>query len=357
MFYTEEIRIEEAGDLLSKCDLSVPSGVDYTAGVFDDNGKLVATGSLKGDMIQGIAVDPDYQGEDLTGKVFTHLVQVADRNSLYLFTKPGKVRQFEGLGMRHVATARPYAALLEWGAESLKTYQQQIIQISANDDVTFDAENCMISALVMNCNPFTKGHRYLAEKASRESGRVFLFVVEENASLFSFADRIEMVKMGTADLENVTVIPGGRYIISNMTFPSYFTKEENVANAHAAMDAEIFASCIAPVLNVNRRYVGTEPFSPVTCIYNEELKKRLPKKNIEVVEVPRIEIEGSAVSASRVRNLVLQLLSKDESQMSADEICMQLSNLLPLTTLEYIMSPQMEAKLCRALNYGEERWK
>lgn len=357
MFYTEEIRIEEASDLLSKCDLSVPVGVDYTAGVFDENKKLVATGSLKGDMIQGIAVDPDYQGEDLTGKVFTHLVQVSDCSSLYLFTKPGNVRQFEGLGMRHVATARPYASLLEWGAESIKSYQQQIVQISANDDVTSEAENSIISALVMNCNPFTKGHRYLVEKASRESDRVFVFVVEENASLFSFADRLEMVKRGTADLENVTVIPGGRYIISNMTFPSYFTKEENVANAHAAMDAEIFASCIAPVLNVNRRYVGTEPFSPVTCIYNEELKKRLPKKNIEVVEVPRIEIEGAAVSASRVRHLVHMLLSKDESEMSVDEICMLLSDLLPFTTLEYIMSPQMEAKLCRALNYGEERWK
>ena len=354
MYYVEEIQIEKAKDLLEVCGLSIPVGIDYTAGVYNDNGKLVATGSLKEDMIQGIAVDPAFQGEDLTAKVFTHLIQVTDRESLYLFTKPDKVQQFVGLGMRHVATARPYAGLLEWGKEGVKEFQEHIAQFAGGQ----------ASCLVMNCNPFTLGHRYLIEKAASESSRVFVFVVEENASLFSFEDRLNMVRMGTADLENVVVLGGGRYMISDVTFPSYFTKEEDFAKAHTAMDAEIFASCIAPVLNVNRRYVGTEPNSAVTAVYNEALKKRLPRAGVEVVEVDRLEVGGEVVSASKVRELLYKLLAKEFTSdgeyfidTNFDEICQKLMELLPLTSLEYIMSPNMEAKLCRALNYGEERWK
>ena len=354
MYYTEEIEIEKATELLEKCGLSVPAGIDYTAGVFDDAGKLVATGSLKGDMIQGIAVDPEYQGEDLTAKVFTHLIQTTSEDSLYLFTKPDKVQQFVGLGMRHVATARPYAALLEWGGEGVKSFQDEIRTLADGN----------ASCLVMNCNPFTLGHRHLIEKASKESKKVFVFVVEENASLFSFEDRLNMVRLGTSDLENVIVLGGGRYMISDVTFPSYFTKKEELANAHAAMDVEIFASMIAPVLNVNRRYVGTEPNSVVTAVYNEALKKRLPRAGIEVVEVPRLEVDGEVISASKVRGLLYRLLAKEFTEdgeyfidANFDEICQKLMKLLPMTSLEYIMSPSVEAKLCRALNYGEERWK
>ena len=149
MYYVEEIQIEKAKELLESCGLSIPSGIDYTAGVYNDNGKLVATGSLKGDMIQGIAVDPAFQGEDLTAKVFTHLIQSTDRESLYLFTKPDKVQQFVGLGMRHVATARPYAGLLEWGKEGVKEFQEYISQFADGQ----------ASCLVMNCNPFTLGQQ------------------------------------------------------------------------------------------------------------------------------------------------------------------------------------------------------
>ena len=38
----------------------------------------------KKDMIQGIAVDPEFQGEDLTAKVFTNLIQTTEEESLYL---------------------------------------------------------------------------------------------------------------------------------------------------------------------------------------------------------------------------------------------------------------------------------
>lgn len=334
MFYTEKIKLNQAADLLSLCGLTMPRAVDYTVGVFlrsDGADRLVACGSLNGDMIQGIAVDPEFQGEDLTAKVMTHLAQKASEKgtrSLYLFTKPEKAVQFVGLGFRLVASARPYAALLEWGSAGISQYVEKLRECKKMvlaADVPVDS-SLPIGALVMNCNPFTRGHRYLIEKAAAACSHVFLLVVEEDVSEFSFGDRFAMVKAGTADLKNVTVIPGGRYAVSSLTFPSYFTKEENLAHAHAAIDAELFARVIAPALSVSVRFVGTEPYSQVTEIYNETLKKRLPKAGITVEEIPRLTAGGEAVSASRVREIL-------HAEGAGSE---KLADLLPETTWNYL---------------------
>ncbi len=338
MFYTEEIKLNQASALLAACNLTAPRGVDYTAGVFlrsdgfdtAQNDCLAACGSLKGDMIQGIAVDPAFQGEDLTAKLMTHLASRAAEkgiHSLYLFTKPEKAVQFAGIGFRLIASARPYAALLEWGESGVSQYQQNLKVYRKNaEGSTCEKSDLPIGGMVMNCNPFTNGHRYLVEQAAKSCRHVFLLVVEEDVSEFSFADRFAMVKMGTADLENVTVIPGGRYAVSSLTFPSYFTKEENLAYAHAAMDAELFAQVIAPALGVAARFLGTEPYSPVTEIYNETLKKRLPKAGICVEEIPRVTAGGEVVSASRVREIL-----HTEGVSSA-----KLTTFLPETTLAHL---------------------
>ena len=140
-----------------------------------------------------------------------------------------------------------------------------------------------------------------------------------------------MVRRGTADMENVVVIPGGRYAVSSLTFPSYFTKEENLAKAHTAIDAEIFCRHIAPALKVTGRFVGTEPLSPVTAVYNDTLKNRLPRAGIEVTELGRLEKDGAPVSASRVRALLGESLKCPTADVVAE-----LSRLLPETSLEYM---------------------
>ncbi len=345
MYYTEKIQLNQAAGLLEKCGLSLPKDVDCTVGVFDDgDGSLVAAGSIKGDMLQGIAVDPEKQGEDLTGRLMTALIAEAkDAKSLYLFTKPEKAMQFTGLGFRLVAKARPYAALLEWGKDSVKQYRHQLEEIRRE---AVPDENAVVGALVMNCNPFTKGHRYLIETAARACDYVFVLVVEEDLSRFSFRDRLKLVKQGTADLDNVMVIPGGRYAVSDLTFPSYFTKEDKVADAHAAMDAELFATVIAPALGVSRRFVGTEPYSGVTKIYNETLEKRLPKYGIGIMEIPRLEIGDGAVSASRVRALL------DKSDAAAWE---EIKQMVPQTTYNYLQANASTVTLQELLDAREER--
>ena len=342
--YIEQTDLSKVENLLDKCSLSKPEGVHYTAGVYSDSGELMATGSLKADMIQAIAVDPVHQGEDLMGKLMTHLVGAAEAqgySNLHLFTKPEKAVQFQGLGFRLVASARPYAALLEGGREGIDRYldglkltaKQAEADFAANHD---GAKPEKVSALVMNCNPFTLGHRYLVEQASAASDIVYLLVVEEDKSLFRFTERFDMVKLGVADLTNVVVIPGGRYAVSSLTFPSYFTKEENLAKAHTAIDAEIFCRHIAPALGVKRRFLGTEPLSAVTNVYNGTLKERLPRADIEVTELTRLEKEEQPVSASRVRGLLGE--SRETLVNPSEELVSQLAALLPATTLNYLLT-------------------
>ena len=164
-----------------------------------------------------------------------------------------------------------------------------------------------IGAAVMNCNPFTLGHRYLIETAAKGCDHLYVFLLSEDKSHFSAHDRLEMARAGTADLPNVTVLPTGPYLISNATFPTYFLKDrESAEQVHCLLDIEIFSRYYAPRFNISRRYVGTEPLSQMTDQYNTALKAQLPQTGIAVREIPRLEQSGTPVSASAVRTALDQ---------------------------------------------------
>lgn len=318
--------------LLAACGLSLAQEADDTVGIYDEEGELAATGSLCGDMLQMIAVSPRHQGEDLAARVLTWLVNRAVEkglSSLYLFTKPEKTTQFLALGFRKAAVARPHAALLEWGSGGIGLYCEALRQTAAGYG------NPEAAAVVMNCNPFTLGHQYLVETAAAREKRVYLLAVEEEKSEFPFSERLLMIRRGVARLPNVTVLSGGRYVVSSLTFPSYFTRETELAKAHCSIDLELFVRQIAPALGVRRRYVGTEPLSPVTSVYNQTMKELLPPAGIEVVEVPRIEVLGAPVSASRVRALI--------GAGDWDAV----RELVPATTLAHLRSPACEQAVRR----------
>lgn len=159
-----------------------------------------------------------------------------------------------------------------------------------------------VGAIVMNCNPFTNGHRYLIEQALKHVEILIIFVLEENKSYFSFEDRFRMVQMGTQDLERVYVVPSGKFIISALTFPEYFLKEQQPDMIiRAADDVSLFGKYIAPAFHILIRFVGTEPTDKVTAQYNEQLKKILPLYGVELYEIPRLKKEGNFVTATEVR--------------------------------------------------------
>ena len=183
-----------------------------------------------------------------------------------------------------------------------------------------------IGAIVMNCNPFTLGHRYLIEYASSRVDRLYIFAVEEDKSYFPFKDRIELMQQGTADLPNVTVIPSGKFIVSALTFTDYFGKAElQDKTIDASMDLEIFGQYIAPALGITVRFAGEEPLDKVTKQYNEHMRRILPKYGVKFEEVPRKEEKGGVISASRVRKL---LETKDFAEIQS---------LVPRTTYDYLI--------------------
>ena len=161
-------------------------------------------------------------------------------------------------------------------------------------------------AIVMNCNPFTNGHRLLVERAAREVNRLFILVVEEDRSFFRFKDRLEMVRSGVADLKNVVVAPSGRFVISSLTFPEYFMKDYvKEKDFDVSSDVRTFAEQIAPRLGVTVRFAGEEPFDPVTANYNKCMAELLPRYGMQFREIPRFSgVDGRPISATEVRRLL-----------------------------------------------------
>lgn len=166
-------------------------------------------------------------------------------------------------------------------------------------------ENAVIGSIVMNCNPITLGHLYLIDYASKTVDYLYIFVVQENKSFFSFEDRYNLVKKAVEKYKNIRAIPSGEFIISNKTLPDYFTKEyEKEKIIDASMDIGIFAEYIAPALNIKIRFAGEEPLDPITRQYNVEMKRTLTDYGMQFIEIPRKELSGEVISASRVRKLL-----------------------------------------------------
>lgn len=148
-------------------------------------------------------------------------------------------------------------------------------------------------AVVMNCNPFTNGHKYLIDVARKQVDNLIVFVVEENKSYFQFKDRKKMVELGTKEFKNVIVLSSGNLVLSNLTMPEYFNKDTlQEVMVNPAKDVEIFAQVIAPLFHIAHRFVGEEPIDKVTAQYNRSIKEICPLYGVEVSEIPRMKIAG-----------------------------------------------------------------
>lgn len=303
--------------LLARTGLEPDGDTQQTALVWDGN-TLAATGSRKGNLLKCIAADPAYQGQGLIAMVLTALRQDAFQagfRHLFLYTKPENEAMFASLFFYPIVRSEQ-VLLMESEKSGIRDFLAALPKTGAVPPV---------GAAVMNCDPFTLGHRHLIETASRECGQVYVFVLSEDGGRFSPADRLEMVRRGTADLGNVTVLPTGPYLISAATFPTYFLKDrETASQAHCLLDIAVFLGYFVPHFSITRRYVGTEPHSPLTARYNDHLLACLPPAGVEVRLVPRLTHQGGIISASTVRRCL------DCGDTAA--IC----DLVPQTTFDYL---------------------
>lgn len=162
-----------------------------------------------------------------------------------------------------------------------------------------------IGIVIINANPFTLGHRYLIETALQNVDFLYVAVVQEDSSFFSFKNRFSLVQDGTMDLKNLRVIPSGKWCISALSFPEYFQKDKiNDKIVDPLKDVLIFSKYIVPALGINVRFVGEEPIDNVTRAYNFYLKQELPIYGVDLYEIPRKLLGNQIISASMVRNLL-----------------------------------------------------
>ena len=357
----------------------------YYAAITDDDGEMIAGGGLKGNVIKCVAVDDAHKGEAIANTLISHLIAHANEeghSNVMLFTKPKNRQLFESLSFRLLAEA-PEAVLMETGIGGINNTVEQLKKIKEesekykeyNKECKEDSKECkenseeckeeektnlntstsqhlnistpqhlnittpqhlnpstpqplttttpLRGVVVMNCNPFTLGHRYLIEQAAKQVERLFVMVVREDCSLFAYAERKAMVEQGVEHLKNVTVIDGSEYAISQATFPTYFLKRlDDAADTQMLLDLDLFRRHIAPALGATVRFVGTEPTDRLTRRYNQLMHEVLA----DVRETVRLEKEGNAVSASRVRKAM------EQGDMST------IRQLVPPTTLPYIIA-------------------
>lgn len=277
---------------LNRCGLRDEQNTDYTVLYQDEEEKILACGSLRGNTLMQIAVSPEAEGMGLCALIVSELISAAilrgDRH-LFLYTKPKNDRLFAGLGFYPIVSTDDIL-LMENRRSGFSSFLEGLPHLGGR-----------VGAVVCNCNPFTLGHRHLIETAASECDYVLVFVVSEDLSLFPADIRYELVRSGTTQLKNVHVVRSGDYLVSRATFPTYFIKEKARCEAAAcALDIMLFAKRVAPELGISVRYVGQEPFDPVTRSYNEQMKRILPQYGIELREIPR----HGDISATVVRKLL-----------------------------------------------------
>lgn len=319
----------------------------------EDADEILAGGGLDGNVIKCVAVSESARSEGLMNILVSRLIAIAreeGRDSVKAFTKPENEGIFKSLGFGLLASA-PKAILMENGRGGLPEYRKYL------ESLARPGRN---GAIVMNANPFTKGHRYLVEQAASQVDNLYVIVVKEDRSRFPYVERKAMIEAGCAGLDNVVVCEGSDYAISAATFPTYFLKKlDDATDTQIALDLDLFVNHIARPLGVTVRFAGSEPEDALTRRYNELMAEILPgtsvavvrqdhqpdselvegsavrqaRRPIDFVEIPRLEQNGNPISATSLR----RALDKGNLKEAMEYI--------PKSTIPYLVADLAERAL------------
>ncbi|MGG6797716.1 UNVERIFIED_CONTAM: [citrate (pro-3S)-lyase] ligase [Streptococcus canis] len=326
VFSSDKTTMTKVQGLLNQEGIRLDAHLDYTCAIFNDSGDVIATGSYFGNSLRCLCVSRDYQGEGLLNRIVSHLIdeEYAIGNfHLFVYTKTSSAAFFKDLGFAEIARIDNHISFLENKKNGFQDYLTALGKSEQTDG--------KIAAIVINANPFTLGHQFLVEKAAQENDLVHLFMVSEDRSLVPFAVRQTLIQEGLKHLDNIRFHETGSYLISQATFPAYFQKEDNdVIKSQALLDTAIFLK-IAQTLHIHKRYVGEEPTSRVTAIYNEIMAQQLQEAGLLLEVLPR-----------KATNQQLPISASTARQALKDNDWELLEKLLPKTSLDYFSSPEAQ---------------
>ena len=342
---------------LSSVNLLDEEDADVIALMRDEELNILACGARSGHVLKQFGVSPDIESGGACASIMSELLNDAMREGisrLFLCTKPQNKAMFSSLGFYPVIEI-PDAVLMEdrrngfesFLSETKRSGEDVLNRIKTSTSVDAHSNNSFseseannsdtydVGAIVMNGNPFTLGHLHLVEYAASKCHLLYLFVVSDKAVkgeslsredlskesikestneginkdndvasepvMFTPEERYEMIVRGTSHIKNCVVRRSEAYLVSRATFPAYFVRDEEKAEAvRTDLDIELFRRKIAPALNIKKRFVGEEPYSHITKAYNDRMKELLPESGIELIEIPRFE----NISASKIRALI-----------------------------------------------------
>lgn len=285
--------------------------------IFDANDEIIACAGREKNILKCFAVHTDFQGSGFADEILTCLLKDGyseGYKSFFIFTKKKLANIFTGAGFSILQEAddsvllyRSEKSVEDTIKEKVKRYYPDFI-FPTPYEVEHSDLNTKNSAIVMNANPFTLGHMYLVERAlefCRNQSKLFVFVVENDKSFFSFKDRFSLVQEALKGLNNIFVLPSSEFLISAATFPSYFLKEKLlVSKNQTQLDAGMFLKYFVPLFNIGTRFLGEEPFDESTSIYNTVLQKKLPPYcSVQIIPRKKVLIgaEEKIISATQVR--------------------------------------------------------
>lgn len=310
----------------------------------DSDGELVAGAGIAGDVLKCLAVSAEVRSEGLLVPLVSRILSERP-GPLKVFTKPEYQAVFESLGFHLIAQA-PLAILLEKG-NGLEQYCQYLqgFRRSGRSGV-----------IVMNANPFTLGHLYLIQQASKQVDTLYVIPVKEDVSEFPYAERKAMILAANAIAtppheDAVVVLEGSDYVISAATFPTYFLKDlSTVSETQMQLDLDLYQRWIAPALGASVRFVGSEPFDVLTNQYNQLIPHAVVIPRLKLASLGQAAEEnyfspaiatpphGDAISASAVRKELAVGHFKEAASMC------------PVTTWPYLLAALAERALMQELD-------
>ena len=299
--------LEELEVFLQSLRMEYDSSITYTLIKWDDEG-IAATGSLDGRVLKCVGVRPDLRGTDLLQEVvgeLTEKVREGGHEHVLLVTRPIHEERFLEMGF-YTVEETDRLVLMEDRPDGMQEWVSKVP--AAGDGIK--------GVICANFDPITNGHLYLIQKAQLLCDKLYLFVTDDEKCTVPLADRLGMVASAVSNIPNVIVCPADDYQSGDIS-----------DRVSCELDLKLFACKVAAPLGITHRFVGQEPYSPMTGKYNLYMKEILPQYGVSLVEFSRLRAgDKGYFSASTVRRLW------EEKDFEA------LAEMVPHAALEYMQN-------------------